>query len=100
MPNDIHRQADALKALANPVRILLLQTLRTRAKTASDLVRETRLSKANVSQHINLLKREGFVACVKRGSFCHYSLADRRILPALASLEKVASRARRRANSR
>lgn len=77
------RQADLIKAIGNPVRLNLLRTLAVREQTASDLVRRCCLSKANLSQHINLLKREGLVRCVKRGTFCYYSLSDRRLLRAL-----------------
>lgn len=85
----IRLTADLVKALANPVRLNLIRQLRTANQTASDLVRSCHVSKANLSQHINLLKREGLVACVKRGTFCHYSLADKRVTRALDLLEAV-----------
>lgn len=66
-----------------------MRELRDADMTASDLVRICGVSKANLSQHINLLKREGLVACVKRGTFCHYSLGDKRVLRALDLLEAV-----------
>ena len=81
--------ADLVKALANPMRLKVLHQLRSAELTASDLVRLCRVSKANLSQHINLLKREGLVACEKRGTFCHYSIADKRVLRALDSLEAI-----------
>lgn len=81
--------ASLIKALANPIRLRLMQELADADLTASDLVRLCRVSKANLSQHINLLKREGLVACVKRGTFCHYSLGDKRVLRALALLEAI-----------
>lgn len=85
----IRLTADLVKALANPVRLTLVRQLRTADQTASDLVRLCHVSKANLSQHINLLKREGIVACVKRGTFCHYSLADKRVTRALDLLDAV-----------
>lgn len=81
--------AELIKALANPIRLQLMRELRDTDLTASDLVRVCGVSKANLSQHINLLKREGLVACVKRGTFCHYSLGDKRVLRALDLLEAV-----------
>lgn len=81
--------ADLIKALANPIRLKLMRELRDADLTASDLVRLCNVSKANLSQHINLLKREGLVACVKRGTFCHYSVGDKRVLRALDLLEAV-----------
>lgn len=82
-------QAELIKALANPARLRVLQLLLLGEQTASDLVTACGISKANLSQHINLLKKEGLVLCNKRGTFCHYSLADRRIVKALKLLEDV-----------
>lgn len=82
-------QAELIKALANPARLAVLQQLRHGEKTASDLVKLCGVSKANLSQHINLLKKEGLVLCNKRGTFCHYTLADKRIVQALNLLEAV-----------
>ena len=82
-------QAELIKALANPARLRVLQLLLQGEQTASDLVLACGISKANLSQHINLLKKEGLVLCNKRGTFCHYSLADKRIVKALKLLEDV-----------
>ena len=82
-------QADLIKALANPARLAILQQLLDGEKTATDLVGLCGVSKANLSQHINLLKKEGLVLCHKRGTFCHYSLADQRVVKALNLLEEV-----------
>lgn len=81
--------AELVKALANPIRLTLIRELCAADLTASDLVHRCHISKANLSQHINLLKREGLVACVKRGTFCHYSIADKRVTRALDLLEAV-----------
>lgn len=81
--------AELMKAIANPVRLHVLCELKSGAKTASDLVKRCKVSKANLSQHINLLKQEGLVLCDKRGTFCHYTLADARIFRALDLLQEV-----------
>jgi DNA-binding transcriptional ArsR family regulator len=84
-----HMQANLIRALANPGRLMILQQLLAGEKTASDLVRLCGLSKANLSQHIKLLKQEGLVLCTKRGTFCHYAIADPRIVQALGLLSDV-----------
>lgn len=85
----VRANAELIKALANPIRLRLMRELRDAELTASDLVRLCGVSKANLSQHINLLKREGLVACAKRGTFCHYSIGDKRVLRALDLLAAV-----------
>lgn len=87
--NTADLQAELIKALANPVRLRLLHELRRGQKTATDLINACGLAKANVSQHINLLKKEGLVRCSKRGTFCHYSIADPRVLEAVTLLQQV-----------
>ena len=87
--DSIHRQAELIKALANPVRLRVLQQLRKGECTATDLVRSCHISKANLSQHINQLKNKGVVVCIKRGTFCHYSLADARVTRALDLLDAI-----------
>lgn len=79
-------QAQLIKSLANPQRLRVLNWLRDGEKTASDLVRLTGLSKPNISQHVNRLKQEGLVLCDKRGTFCHYRIADLRLIEALELL--------------
>ena len=88
-------QAEFIKALANPARLAVLRELRRGERTATQLVRSCRISKANLSQHINLLKREGLVLCSKRGTYCYYSLGDKRLTRALDLLEKLLQDRRR-----
>lgn len=90
-PTRIESFANLIKAIANPTRLRLLRHIAVREHTASELVLLCRLSKANLSQHINLLKRQGLVRCIKRGTFCFYSLSDRRLLRALDLLDAVMS---------
>lgn len=82
-------QADQIKALAHAGRLAILRALGTGERTATELTKRVGLSKANLSQHIKLLKHEGIVQCVKRGTFCHYSIADARIVKALDLLEQA-----------
>lgn len=89
-------QAELIKALANPARLAVLHELQRGERTATQLVRSCGLSKANLSQHINLLKREGLVRCVKHGTFCYYSLSDRRLTRVLDLLDKLMRTRRRR----
>ncbi len=68
--------AEIFAVLAHPKRLEIVHLLGDGEHTASEIVEKTGLSKANVSQHINLLKARGLVHCEKRGTFCHYRLTD------------------------
>ena len=71
--------AERFKALSEPVRLQLLNALRSGEMTVSELVEETELSQANVSKHLQLLLSLGFVSRRKDGLFAFYTLADKRV---------------------
>ncbi len=74
-PELIALVAQRFKALAEPARIQILQTLREGERTVSEMVEETELGQANVSKHLQLLHSLGFVKRRKEGLYVYYSLA-------------------------
>lgn len=70
------RVAERFKALGEPTRLHIMDTLRARALTVGDLVEKTRINQANLSKHLQLLHRLGFVERSKNGLFVSYRLAD------------------------
>ena len=75
-PAVLGKLADRFKALAEPNRLAILAALRTRERSVGELVEETGLGQANVSKHLNLLHRYGFLERRKEGLSVYYSLAD------------------------
>ena len=71
--------AERFKALAEPARLQILDQLRSREMTVSELVEATGMGQANVSKHLALLLSLGFVARRKDGLFAYYQLADPRV---------------------
>lgn len=69
--------AERFKALGEPARLQLLNSLRSGEMTVTELVEETGFGQANVSKHLQLLHALGFVTRRKEGLFTYYSLADR-----------------------
>ncbi len=76
-PELLQRVAERFKALAEPNRLLLLQSLKAGGATVGELVERTGLTQANVSKHLQLLLGLGFVERAKEGLFTRYSLADK-----------------------
>lgn len=74
-PEVLDLVAERFKALAEPTRLRILNTLRDGEMTVSELMDETGLGQANVSKHLQLLHSLGFVERRKEGLFVHYSLA-------------------------
>ncbi len=71
--------AERFKALAEPARLQILNTLRNGELTVSELVEETGLGQANVSKHLQLLHAMGFVSRRKDGLYVYYFIADRSV---------------------
>jgi DNA-binding transcriptional ArsR family regulator len=68
--------ADRFKALAEPARLNILNALREREMTVTELMEATGLGQANASKHLQLLHGLGFVERRKEGLYVHYRLAD------------------------
>ena len=71
--------AERFKALAEPARLQILNSLRRGEVTVGDLVDATELGQANVSKHLQMLHALGFVNRRKEGLFVYYSLADKSV---------------------
>lgn len=69
--------ADRFKALAEPNRLAILSSLHAGERSVGALVRETRLGQANVSKHLDVLRRHGFVERRREGLNAYYRLADK-----------------------
>ena len=68
--------AERFKALSEPARLTLLNSLRTGEMTVTELVDATGLGQANVSKHLQLLHRMGFVQRRKEGTTALYRIPD------------------------
>src|SRR5262249_33652838 len=72
--------AERFKALSEPARLEILNSLRGGEKTVSELVDASRLGQANVSKHLQSLYAAGFVGRRKEGLYVYYFLADASVL--------------------
>ncbi|MGE0351906.1 MAG: ArsR/SmtB family transcription factor [Gemmatimonadales bacterium] len=68
--------AERFQALAEPMRLRILNALRGGERSVSELVEETGAGQANVSKHLQLLHRHGFVDRRKAGVSSIYSISD------------------------
>jgi DNA-binding transcriptional ArsR family regulator len=72
--------ADRFKALSEPSRLEILNTLREGERTVSEILEATGLGQTNVSKHLQLLYASGFVDRRKDGVSTYYRLADGDVL--------------------
>ncbi len=73
---DLQKQAQTLKALAHPTRLLIVKTLLAGKKCVSDIQELLQASQPNVSQHLNILKVSGIVDYQQMGNLRCYHLID------------------------
>jgi DNA-binding transcriptional ArsR family regulator len=91
--NSVEAKARLFRALGDPSRLAVLESLRDDPKCVSDLVTLTELSQPNVSGHLAILREFGLVQREQRGRFAYYSVASREIGTILASAEDLFRRA-------
>jgi DNA-binding transcriptional ArsR family regulator len=72
----LEQLADRFKVLGEVNRLSVLSALREGERTVTELMDDTGLEQANLSKHLMLLHRLGFVARRKEGLNVYYSLAD------------------------
>ncbi|MBS4189486.1 metalloregulator ArsR/SmtB family transcription factor [Bacillus sp. FJAT-49705] len=77
------------KALTSPKRMELLDLLTQGPKTVEMLAKETEMSIANTSQHLQILLDSKLVKFRKRGTFMVYKLANTKVCDLINSLQKV-----------
>lgn len=66
--------SELFKALADPTRRSILQLLRSRPLTPSDILTRLEVSQPTLSHHLDILKRAGLVDAEREGQFIRYSL--------------------------
>lgn len=81
--------SEICKTLANPKRQEILNTLRKKEMTVTELVKETGLPQANISQHLSLLRARDVVASRKEGTHVLYSIANSKIIKAFDLMSEV-----------
>jgi DNA-binding transcriptional ArsR family regulator len=72
-------KADLFKTLGHPARIRVLELLRDRERSVSELVTEVGLEPSHLSQQLAVLRRANLVQTRKVGSSVIYSVADPKI---------------------
>lgn len=80
------------KALGNPQRLELIEHLAQGARSVDLLATKVGLPIANVSQHLQTLRRAGLVQAEREGKFVNCRLTDDTVLSLFASVRSVAER--------
>lgn len=91
-PNDLDRQRFALvgRALADPKRLCVLESLAGGELSVSELSVCVGCQVPNMSQHLAVLRSAGLVSTRRDGNTIYYRLADPRVLEAYRLIQTIA----------
>lgn len=81
--------AEMCKVFSNPTRLEILNLLRDREMSVTELIEKTRLSQANISQHLSIMKARGIVASNRKGKNICYGLTNPKIIKAFDIIREV-----------
>lgn len=81
--------AEVCQTFAHPKRIEILNLLRDGEKSVGQLVEEMEIAKANVSQHLAILRQRGAVTFRREGKTLYYRLTNPKIALACDLMREV-----------
>ena len=82
-------QADMCQILANPKRLQILNLLKWGELSVGALVQAMGVAKANLSQHLSLMRQRGILATRREGTTIYYRLAIPPITEACEIMREV-----------
>jgi len=90
MSHQIFRlHADVCKTLSHPKRLEILSILRHDEMAAGDIVRRMKISKANVSQHLSLMRNAGILEARRDGVKIYYRITSPKVIQACNLMREV-----------
>jgi len=88
--------AEICKVFSNSTRLEILNLLRDKQLSVTELIEKTKLSQANISQHLSIMKSKGIVASNRKGKNIYYKLTNPKIIKAFDILRGVLAERLRR----
>jgi DNA-binding transcriptional ArsR family regulator len=93
LPNeDTTLTANALKAMAHPLRWKILCTLGERELSVGEIVEQTGTSQSNISQHLEQLRNKNIVLSRKDANRIYYRIRNRQLLDLIGTMREVLCR--------
>ncbi len=81
--------ADLCKIFSNAKRLEIIHTVKDKEMAASELIERIGLSKANLSQHMSVLKLKGVILSRREGINIYYRIANPKIIQACHLIREV-----------
>ena len=81
--------AEMCKVFSNPIRLEILNLLRDKEMSVTELINKSKLSQANISQHLSIMKSKGIVISNRNGKNIYYKLSNSKITKAFDIIREV-----------
>jgi ArsR family transcriptional regulator, virulence genes transcriptional regulator len=82
-------QADICQTLANPKRLQIVHLLKNGELPVSAIVKAMGIPKANVSQHLSIMRQKGLIISRREGTSIYYRLVSQKITEACSLMREV-----------
>ncbi len=82
-------QAEVCKTLASPKRLEIIGALKEGEKSVGELVEILGVPKANVSQHLAVMRHKGILNARREGVNIFYSIANPKVVQACTLMKEV-----------
>ena len=83
--------AEMCKVFSNPIRLEILNLLRDKEMSVTELIEKAKLSQANISQHLSIMKSKGIVTSNRKGKNIYYKLVNPKIINAFDMIREILS---------
>lgn len=84
-----HIHADVCKTLSNAKRLEILSILRNKEMSVSGIVKKMKISKANVSQHLAVMRKAGILDTRRDGLNIYYRISNSKVTKACDLMREV-----------
>ncbi len=81
--------ANALKAMANPLRWRIICALGSEELSVGDIVQKIGASQSNTSQHLDLLRSKNIIKSRKDANKVYYSISNDQLLALISNMRSV-----------
>ena len=81
--------AEICKVFSNPTRLEILNLLRDKERSVTELIKKSKLSQTNISQHLAIMKSKGIVMSNRKGNHIFYKLSNPKIIKAFDIIRDV-----------
>ena len=81
--------AEMCKVFSNPIRLEILDLLRDKKMSVTELINKSKLTQANISQHLSIMKSKGIVLSERNGKNIYYRLSNPKIIKAFDIIKEI-----------